>query len=104
MGRKVVGTAFAGDDVSAGGSAETAGTDLSTTSAGVVTIAVVGTSLGLPVPSAGVIPPPAMSTVVVKLRLKKSGMKKPSMSVQLLVHNVYSVLSTCLMICLILLC
>jgi hypothetical protein len=44
--RKVVGTAFAGDDVPAGGSAEIAGTDPSTTSAGVVTIVVAGTSLG----------------------------------------------------------
>jgi hypothetical protein len=72
----VAGTAFAGDDVPAGGSAETAGMDPSTTSAGVVTIAVAGTSPGHPAPSAGVTPPPAMSTVVVKLRLKKSGMKK----------------------------
>jgi hypothetical protein len=45
----VVGAEFAGDDVPAGGSAETAGTDPSTTSTGVVAIAVVGNS-----PSAGV--------------------------------------------------
>jgi hypothetical protein len=50
--RKVVGTAFVGDDVPAGGSAETAGTDPSTTCAGVVTIAVAGTSPGYPAPSA----------------------------------------------------
>jgi hypothetical protein len=77
--RKVVGIAFAGDDVPAGGSVETAGTDSSTTSAGVMTIAMVGTSLGHPAPSASGTPPPEMSTVVVKpwaLRLKKSGIKK----------------------------
>jgi hypothetical protein len=75
----MIGTSFAGDDVPAGGSVETAGTDPSTTSAGVITIAVADTSLGHPAPSAGVTPPPAMSTVVVKpqaLRLKKSGIKK----------------------------
>jgi hypothetical protein len=75
----MVGTAFAGDDVPVGNSAETARTDPSTTSAGVVTIAVAGTLPGHPAPSAGVTPPPAMSTVVVKpraLRLKKSGVKK----------------------------
>jgi hypothetical protein len=75
--QKVVGAEFAGDDVPAGGSAETARMDPSTTSTGVVTIAVVGTS-----PSAGVTPPPAMSTVVIKpraLKLKKSGMKKSSL-------------------------
>jgi hypothetical protein len=55
--RKVFGTAFAGDDVPAGGSAETAGTDPSTTAAGVMTIAVVDTSLGHPAPSVGVTPP-----------------------------------------------
>jgi hypothetical protein len=77
--RKVVGTAFAGDDVPVGGSTETAGTDPSTTSAGVVTITVACTSLGHPAPSAGVTPPPAMSTVGVKPRLKKSGMKKSSL-------------------------
>jgi hypothetical protein len=80
--QKVVRTAFAGDDVLAGGSAETAGTDPSTTSAGVVTIAAAGTSPGHPAPSAGVTPPPAMSTVVVKprvLRLKRSGIKKSSL-------------------------
>jgi hypothetical protein len=73
----VVGANFAGDDVLADGSAETAGTDPSTTSARVVTVAVAGTS-----PSAGVTPPPATSTVVIKpwaLRLKKSGMKKSSL-------------------------
>jgi hypothetical protein len=43
----MVGTAFAGDDVPAGDSAETAGMDPSTTSAGVVTIAMVGTSPAL---------------------------------------------------------
>jgi hypothetical protein len=67
----VVGAEFAEDDVPAGGSAKTAGTDPSTTSAGVVTIAVASTS-----PLAGVTPPPATSTVVIKpqaLRLKKSG-------------------------------
>jgi hypothetical protein len=77
--QKVVGTAFAGDDVPAGGSAETAGTDPATTSTGAVTIAVAGTSPGHPAPSAGVTPPPAMSTVVVKpraMRLKKFGIKK----------------------------
>jgi hypothetical protein len=61
----VVGTAFTGDDVLADDSAETAGTDPSTTSAGVVTIAVAGTSPGHPAPSAGVTPPLAMSTMVV---------------------------------------
>jgi hypothetical protein len=67
------------DDIPAGGSAETIRTDPSTTSAGVVTIAVAGTSPGHLAPSAGVTPPPAMSTVVVKpraLRLKKSSIKK----------------------------
>jgi hypothetical protein len=80
--RKVVGTAFAGDDVPAGGSAETAGTDPSITSAGIMTITVVGTSSRHLVPSAGVTPPPVMSTVVVKprvLRLKKPAMKKSSL-------------------------
>jgi hypothetical protein len=80
--RKVVGTAFAGDDVPVGGSVETARTDPSTTSAGIVTIAVVGTSLGHVAPSTGVTPPPVMSTVVVKprvLRLKKPAMKKSSL-------------------------
>jgi hypothetical protein len=80
--RKVVGTAFAGDDVPAGGSAETAGTDPSTTSTRVMTIAVAGTSPGHLVRSAGVTPPPVMSTVVVKprvLRLKKPTMKKSSL-------------------------
>jgi hypothetical protein len=80
--QKVVGAKFARDDVPAGGSAETAGTDPSTTSAGVITIAVAGTSPGHPAPSAGVTPPPATSTVVVKsraLRLKKSSMKKSSL-------------------------
>jgi hypothetical protein len=75
--QKVIGAEFTGDDVPAGGAAETAGTDPSTTSAGIVTIAVAGTS-----PSAGVTPPPAMSTVVIKpraLRLKKSAMKKSSL-------------------------
>jgi hypothetical protein len=75
----MVGTTFARDDVPVGDSAETAGTDPTTTSAGDVTIAVAGTSPGHPVPSAGVTPPLAMSTVVVKpqaLRLKKSGIKK----------------------------
>jgi hypothetical protein len=80
--RKLVGTAFAGDDVPAGGSVETAGMDPSTTSAGVVTITVAGTTLGHLAPSAGVTPPPVMSTMVVKprvLRLKKPAMKKSSL-------------------------
>jgi hypothetical protein len=42
--QKVIGTEFAGDDVPAGGATETAGTDPSTTSTGMVTIAVAGTS------------------------------------------------------------
>jgi hypothetical protein len=78
----VIEAEFARDDVPAGDSAETAGTDPSTTSAGVVTIAVAGTSPGHLAPSAGVTPPPATSTVVIKpqaLRLKKSGMKKSSL-------------------------
>jgi hypothetical protein len=73
----VTGTEFAGDDVPAGGAAETAGMDPSTASAMMVTIAVAGTSQ-----SAGVNLPPAMSTVVKKpraLRLKKATMKKSSM-------------------------
>jgi hypothetical protein len=77
--QKVVGTAFAEDDVPAGGSTEAAGMDLATTSAVAVTIAVAGTSSEHLAPSAGVTLPPAMSTVVVKpraLRLKKSGIKK----------------------------
>jgi hypothetical protein len=41
--QKVVETEFAGDDVPAGGSAETAGTDPATTSAGVVIVAVADT-------------------------------------------------------------
>jgi hypothetical protein len=76
--RKVVGITFARDDVPAGGSAETAGTDSSTTSAGIVTIAVAGTSPGHLTPLAGVTPPPVISTAVVKprvLRLKKPAMK-----------------------------
>jgi hypothetical protein len=80
--RKVVETAFAGDGVPAGGSAETARTDPLTTSAGVVTIAVAGTSPGHLAPLAGVTPPLVMSTVVVKprvLRLKKPAMKKSSL-------------------------
>jgi hypothetical protein len=92
----VVGAEFAGDDVPVGGFAETAGTDPSTTSARVVTIAVAGTS-----PLAGVTPPPATSTVVIKpraLKLKKSGMKKSSLQVQLFVHNVSYSFSTSLMI------
>jgi hypothetical protein len=75
--QKVVGAEFAGDEVPAGGSAETAGTDPSTTSAGVVTVALAGTS-----PSASVTPPLVTSTVVIKpqaLRPKKSGMKKSSL-------------------------
>jgi hypothetical protein len=73
----VTGTEFAGDDVPAGGIAETAGTDPSTASAKMVTIAVVGTSQ-----SAGVNPPPATIAVVKKpraLRLKKAAMKKSSL-------------------------
>jgi hypothetical protein len=73
----VVGAEFAADEVPAGGSAETVGTGPSTTLAGVVTVAVAGTS-----PSAGVTPPPVTSTMVIKpwaLRLKKSGMKKLSL-------------------------
>jgi hypothetical protein len=80
--QKLVGAEFAGDDVPAGGSIETAGTDPSTTSAGVVTVAVAGTLLGHPAPSAGVTPLPATSTMVVRpraLRLKKSGKKKSSL-------------------------
>jgi hypothetical protein len=79
---KVVGTAFAGDDVPAGGSAEIAGTNPSTTSAGVVTIAMAGTSPGHLAPSVGVTLPPVMTIVVVKpwvLRLKKPAMKKSSL-------------------------
>jgi hypothetical protein len=75
--QKVIGIEFAGDDVPVCGAAETAGTDPSTTSAGMVTIAVVGTSQ-----SASVTLPPATSTVVIKpraLRLKKSAMKKSSL-------------------------
>jgi hypothetical protein len=78
----VIGTTFAADDVPAGGSAETARMDPSTTSAGVVTIAVLGASPGHLASSAGVTPPPVMSTVVVKpwvLRLKKPAMKKSSL-------------------------
>jgi hypothetical protein len=74
--RKVVGTVFAGDDVSAGASAESAGTDPSTTSAGVVTVAVAGTSPGHLAPSAGVTPPLVKPRV---LRLKKPAMKKSSL-------------------------
>jgi hypothetical protein len=73
----VVEAEFAGDEVPAGGSAETARTGPSTTSAGVVTVAVAGTSL-----SAGMTPPPVMSIVVIKpraLRLKKFRMKKSSL-------------------------
>jgi hypothetical protein len=80
--QKVVGTAFAGNDVPVGDSAETAGTDPSTTSARVVTIAMAGTLLGHLAPSAGETSPPVMSTVVVKpqvLRLKKPAMKKSSL-------------------------
>jgi hypothetical protein len=80
--RKVVGTVFARDDVPASDSAETAGTDPSTTSARVVTIAVAGTSPGHPAASAGVTLPPAMSTMVVKPRaliVKRSGIKKSSL-------------------------
>jgi hypothetical protein len=78
----VVGTTFAGDDVPADGFAETAKMDLSTISVGVMTIAMAGTSPGHLEPSAGVTPPPVMSTVVVKpqvLRLKKPAMKKSSL-------------------------
>jgi hypothetical protein len=63
--QKVVGAEFAGDDVPAGGSGETVGTDPSTTSAGVITVAVAGISPGHPAPSAGVTPPSATSTMVV---------------------------------------
>jgi hypothetical protein len=80
--RKVVGTAFARDDVPADGSIETAGMGPSTTSAGVMTIAVAGTSPGHLALSAGVTPPPVMSTMVVKplvLKLKKPAMKKSSL-------------------------
>jgi hypothetical protein len=75
--QKVVGAEFAGDEVPAGGSTETSGTCRSTISAGVVTVAVAGTS-----PSVSVTPPPVTSTVLIKpraLRLKKSGMKKSSL-------------------------
>jgi hypothetical protein len=73
----VTGTNFAGDDVPADDAAETAGTDPSSTSERMVTIAVVGTSQ-----PAGVTPPPATSTVVEKpwaLRIKKAIMKKSSL-------------------------
>jgi hypothetical protein len=75
--QKVVGTEFAGNDVPADDATETAGTDPSTTSAGMVTIAVVGTAQ-----PAGVTPPPAMSTVAEiprALRIKKAVMKKSSL-------------------------
>jgi hypothetical protein len=74
--RKVVGTTFAGDDVPAGGSTETVVKDPSTTAAGVVTIAVAGTSPGHVAPSAGVTPPLVKPWV---LRLKKLAMKKSSL-------------------------
>jgi hypothetical protein len=70
----VVKTRLAGNDVPADEAAETAGMNLSTTSTGVVTIAVAGTAQ-----PAGVTPPPAMSTVVEipqALRVKKAVMKK----------------------------
>jgi hypothetical protein len=75
--KKVVGTKLAGNDVPADDAAETAGTDPSTTSAEMVTIAVAGT-----VQPAGVTLPPAMSTVVEiprSLRIKKAVMKKSSL-------------------------
>jgi hypothetical protein len=78
----MIGAEFAGDDVPAGGSTETAGTNPSTTSAGVVTVAVAGILPGHPSPSASVTLPPATSTVVVRpraLRLKKFGLKKSSL-------------------------
>jgi hypothetical protein len=65
------------DDVPADEAAETAGTDPSTTSARVVTIAVAGTAQ-----PAGVTPSPATSTVVEKpraLRVNKAVMKKSSL-------------------------
>jgi hypothetical protein len=70
-------TGLAGDDVPADEAAETAGMDPSTTSAGVVTIAMVVTAQ-----QAGVTPPPATSTVVETpraLRVKKVVMKKSSL-------------------------
>jgi hypothetical protein len=73
----VVETGFTGNDIPADVAAETAGTDPSTTSAGMVTITVVGTSQ-----PAGVTPPPALSTVVEiprALRIKKAVMKKSSL-------------------------
>ncbi|XP_025819844.1 atherin-like [Panicum hallii] len=88
--QNVVGAKFAGDDVPAGGSAETTRTDPSTTSAGVVTVAEAGTAPGHLAPSAGVTPPPATSTMVIKpraLRLKKSGMKKSSLTTSALGLN-----------------
>jgi hypothetical protein len=72
--QKVAGTKFARNDVPADDAAETARTDPSTTSAGMVTIAMAGTSQ-----PAGVTPPSATSTVVEKprtLRIKKAVMKK----------------------------
>jgi hypothetical protein len=75
--QEVVGTEFVGNDVPADDAAETAGTDPSTTSAGTVTIVVVGT-----VQPAGVTPPPATSTMVEipqALRIKKAFMKKSSL-------------------------
>jgi hypothetical protein len=73
----VVGTEFAGNDVSVDDAAQTAGMDPSTTSAGMVTIAVVSTAQ-----PARVTPPPATSTVVEvprALRIKKAVMKKSSL-------------------------
>jgi hypothetical protein len=92
----VIGAEFTGDDVPAGGAAETAGTDPLTTLARIVTIVVAGTS-----PSAHVTPPPATSTVVIKpraLRLKKSAMKNLRCKCRsfFIMHIVF--FSTCLMI------
>jgi hypothetical protein len=70
-------TGLAGDDAPADEAAKTAGTDPSTTSTGVVTIAVVGT-----MQPAGVTPSPATNTVVEipwALRVKKAVMKKSSL-------------------------
>jgi hypothetical protein len=72
----VVETAFSGDDVLAGTSAESAGIDPSTTFGGIVTIVVAGTSPEHLAPSAVVTPPPVKPRV---LRLKKPAMKKSSL-------------------------
>jgi hypothetical protein len=75
--QEVAETGLAGDDVPTDEAAETAVTDPSTTSAGVVTVAVAGTAQ-----QAGVTPPLATSTIVetpLALRVKKPIMKKSSL-------------------------